>query len=321
MNHLIKFVLLATFMASTGAATAWEHQPKSGAWDVRGEYLALQPMISQSFYAQAVSPLDAFPNGTRFNNDFDYKSAYRLYASYGLCENDFQLIWTHLPKTSQSDSASGPLAPNGGIPIGGVFRFASSKVELEYYAVDALIGLWGRQCNAFRYTFRTGLHYANIKFEEDLIYRLGPGNEHINKRSHARGIGPEVAFEANYDLNFLHCFCPGRFALTSTVKGSLLVNRYKVQFQRDSALTQTQPFSKDASFWDLVPMWDIRIGLSYGYNFRCLKAILEVGYEALSYRNVIDREIFVDTASTGLSMDAFSNASFQGPYVALELIF
>lgn len=313
MNRLVRIISLTLFMICSGVQ-AWE-QP----FDIRGELLVLQPLIDQSFYAQEIA--NSFPGGTRFDNPFHYTCAYRLYGSYAFCDHDLQFIWTHLPKTSQSDSVSGVLQASSGL-IGNIFSGARSKVELEYFAADALIGWWGNQCNAFRFVLRTGLHYANFRFKEKLEYTGAfRGSDIHTNRNHTWGIGPEIVFETNYDLNFLNnCSC-GNFSLTSMVKGGLLASRYTVNFARSTPFSIAQPHANDNIFWQLVPMWDIRIGLSYSYEFACFKTLFELGYEMLSYHDAIDRVFFTDNIALSNSLDVYSDANFQGPYVALEFIF
>lgn len=267
----------------------------------------------------------AFPVGTRFDNEFDYQYAYRLYGSYAFCDDhDFQLIWTHLPKTHHSTSASGTLGATSGMPLGILYSFASSRIDLQYYSADALIGCWGNQCNALSFMFRTGLHYANFIFEEAISYRGGPGvpPDNLDFHSHTWGIGPEIAAELDYNLPFLrNCLC-GDLTLTSRIKGGLLVSHYHNTFDRVTAAMVVQPFSNDQHRWDVLPVLDIQMGLSYGRQFGCFQAIVEIGYEVLSYRNIIPKAWFAGTGGAGgLSVDLYSDVNFQGPYLALEFMF
>lgn len=320
------FILSLLLFTSTCAVFAASHRPCPGEWDVRGEVLFFTPSISQSFFAQETLPeAPSFPGNTREDNGFNQKYAYRLYATYAFCDTDLQLIWTHFPRQSHSEivSGRGPLLPTSGMPVGGIIDIATSTVQLNYYAVEALIGFWERQCNNFDFMFRTGLQYANIKFYENILY-LGPTRpvegDRIENISHCWGIGPEVVFETNYNLHFFQKWCPGDFGLASTVKGGLLVSKYNTQLIR--TIEQLfDPFSNDEARWDIVPMFDLRLGLNYYRKFRCFNASFEIGYEVLSYINAIDRIFFVDVITGGLSTDLYSNANFHGPYLALDFTF
>jgi len=338
--RLVRFVWVFFFsISSTVCASV---APENERWHIQGEYLYLLPSISQTAYAiQKVAPFLPIPAGERFTNDPDFQSAYRIEGIYNFCNcwSDFRFQWTHLPKFHQTDSvarsagARGLLMAIQGYPLSqiGAFFFtnASSKISFEYHAVDALAGFYGIQNRTFRTLLQLGLQYANFCFEEDLTYTSTDPVSflslvHLKNSSDLWGIGPELGFKVDYGIPYCQTLfhIPSALSLVAKARGALLVSHYNnVRFDYDTLGTPGLQLVnvKNPSRWDVIPFWDIRIGLNYALTFECLCTHLEVGYEMFSYRNVISRIQF--PFITPLNFTLESNVSFQGPYAALGCSF
>ncbi len=284
----------------------------------RIEALFLEPLFTQTAYAQQFTDT-TFPANRRFNNVFDFHWAYRLFGSVSLpCAPELQLIWTHLPKSCHTSSHTGPIVTVPNIEIGGIFASASSRITTQYMAFDTLLACWVPQCSLFDFKFNSGLHVANFLYNERLSYRGITPNEDLKNRCHTWGIGPEIAVNTSFPFTFLGC---PKLAFVSDLKGSLLASHYTANFKRISGVMATQPASRE-KFWNMIVMWGMRLGLNYSYRFGCFTSSLEFGYEMLSYRNVIEKVLFSGTGNAaGLSNNLFSDASFHGPYLALDIGF
>lgn len=313
MKNLMLTVISLLFI--TPSLTYGWVRPNPCHWGISGEYLYLLPMISESFYAQQSNSNGALAAGERYNNDLTFTSAYRLTAMYALGNRftDFQLIWTHLPKLSHTTSVSGNLFA---IRNSSNITSARSTIDVGFYSLEGIFGVWGYKSNPIDFIFHTGVHYTNLDFKETIEYEIVESDVRrisiTQNRSDIWGIGPEIAFALNYP--FLgNLFC-GRGALSfcSDVKGALLASRYQPRFQEDIS------FSNDEKRWGLVPFWDIRLGMSYTMSLSCMTTSLEIGYEMIYYHNAIDR---INFENSGHSFDLYSDANFQGPYIALGVIF
>lgn len=331
-KYLVAFLLMVSVLVSNLHAV--ERTPP-GRFSLQAEYLALFPTISQSYFAQEDAGV-GLPAGKRFKHELNFQSAYRLSGTYAFCDclNELQLIWTHLPNFSHTQSINGSFTATQGHPdIVQSFDFASatSRINLEYFALDALYRLWKMQCGGLDLFFRSGLHYANLRFQEKIRYSDALNVSvspifNVQNRSKTWGIGPELALDLYYLIP--HCtnlWC-GRanFSVATSLKGAFLASHHDASFLNVQS-SPTEPFeqatSDDQKRWDLVSFWDISVGLNCALAFACFDSSLEVGYEMFSYRNAIDRIFFADDTAEGLSFDLCNDANFQGPYVALQIIF
>lgn len=293
---------------------------------VQGEFLWLFPMISQSYYA--VDRRSIFPVGNRTNNEVGFRPAYRVLANYGFCDcfSDLQVRWTHLPHMSTTDTKSGNLLAAVSPPLivnSLTLISASSKIRLDYWATDISYGFWAYQYKCLDLFLRTGVHIARIEFKESLRYRsVSPVQFMLVKNtSRVFGLGPELDFDMRYTFP-----CQNRknaLALISSFRAAFLASRYHA-INRSSVNTTTTTslvLADDTKRWDFISFWDVRLGFNYTLPFNCFCVDLEAGYELFSYRNAIDRIYFSDSTSRGSSIDNYSDANFQGPYVALRVTF
>lgn len=307
-----------------------------GRFAIQGEYLYLFPVIDQSYYAQHQTGLGN-PSGKRVNHELDFRSAYRITAAYAFCDclNDIQFTWTHLPKFTHSDSVGDFVLATQGFPNTSadfIFRSADSHITLEHFSFDALYGLWGYQCNCVDLFLSAGLHYANINFKEQINYNdainiLGGAFEFVQNRSKLWGIGPELALDLHSPLPFCRSLCCGRgsLMLAARLKGALLASHRKANlfnsFTRITPPTTDTSSSDDQKRWDVIPFWDLRLGLNYTMAFACFAASFEAGYEIFVYHDAVNRIFFSDDIGRAITFDLLSDAKFQGPYFALGFVF
>lgn len=324
-------VAVTGLLSMTTSASAWD-RPDQGRWGVEVEYLYLLPMVSQSYYAVDREGVGIVrPRGSRYNNELDFQSAYRIGLGYSFCENsqDLRFLWTHLPHASGSDTATGSLLTTQGPPslFSSAYVAAASEISLDYHALDVLFGFWRGQfpcLPCLDMGFQAGLQYARFKWDENLRYTLATTTvDSLDNKSRLWGIGPELACTLLYEIPFCQQLCgSGALSLAANVRGGVLVSKYKtslsVKRSTNEVLTTTVD---DQNRWDFVSFWDLRLGLNYRKAFRCFCADVEVGYELISYHNAINRIAFGDDLADGNSFDNYSDANFQGPYVALGFSF
>lgn len=329
MKGLMRAVIGLMFVVCTATSYAWV-RPDPGHGGISGEYLYLLPMISESYYTQERNVGLA---GQRHSNDFTFTSAYRLAGVYEFCNcfTDFQLVWTHLPKRNSSDSTNGDFFATQGLStVVSVVSNGQSSIDLEFYSVDGLLGFWGYHSKYVGFVFRTGIHYVNLNFKENIQYQQGTA--FLENLSNTWGIGPEIMFA----LSYTPPICSNLFersadlSLCLNCKGALLASKYDVRtdFRTVGLELFSNSFANNDKRWDLISFWDLRLGINYSMSLTCVTAYFEVGYEMLYYRNAIDRIDFYvqgsapdDPDTYGLSFDLYSDACFQGPYVALGFTF
>jgi len=321
-----KFTYISTFFvcfAIKSLQASITSQP--GSWDIQGEYLYLLPMVSESNYAVNITPDTTVAIGENFSNELDFHHAYRVEGVYTFhnCFNDFRVVWTHLPKFSDTSSTTSPsptLFPTQGqFDFATFFSSARSKISLEYYAIDALAGFHWLQCDKFTFLLQAGLHYAHFHFKEELTFTAPSNTFSLLNKSRLWGIGPELTLGLDYILPFgQNLFSRiGACGLEAKLRGALLASR-RFGLKSNTHTTLFLDVSDD-SIWDTVSFWDIRINFNYHLVFQSFNANLKIGYEVLSYRDAISR---VQYAGFGtISNNIYSDANFQGPFAALSFSF
>lgn len=303
--------------------------PGVGNCGIQAEYLYLKPSFEHSYYAISSSTFTT-PDGSRVNNEPDFHSAFRVGGFYNFCncKNDLNIRYTHL-RGSSKDSVEGTFLfntqgfPGNGVQIGQpITGFINSNLNFKYYAGDVVFGQLLIQDCPFNLTLFGGLHTAYIGFRENIFTfeRTISFSNTLEEKSHLWGIGPEIGMNFQY---FFPKFCGGRLSVIGDVRGSLLISKTdaELQFSTASPVGGSSRKIHNDKNWKGIPVFDLIIGLNYVYPFRCFNISLEIGYEAINYRNAINTIVFVDDTYPGNSLDVYSDLSIQGPYFALGIFF
>lgn len=302
---------------------------EAGNFEIQVEYLFLKPSFEQSYYA-IFSSTFATPNGSRVNNEPDFYSAFRVGGVYNFCncKNDLNIRYTYLNGNSK-DSVEGTFLfntqgfPGNGVQIGQpITGFINSDLNFKYCAGDVVFGqLLINDC-PFNLSLFGGLHAAYIRFRENIFTfesTISFSNT-LEEKSHLWGIGTEIGINFQY---FFPQFCGGWLSIIGNARGSLLISKTDAELQFTTASpgggSTRNIHNKD--IWRAIPVFDLAVGLNYDYPFRCFNLSLEIGYEAINYRNAINTIVFVDDTYPGNSLDVYSDLSIHGPYVALDISF
>lgn len=295
---------------------------------ISGEWLYMHPSYSQPYYV-IDSSTTSVPIGSRIANDASYHSGYRLEALYAfcLCPNDVRLRWTHFPSFTERDSTSGAalfsVLSNPDTSIEGLPGTFSMRDTFEFYMLDLVFTQPFVECGPFHFDVQAGVTYGYLDLRERAFFNRATSTDRITSMHSQRwGIGPEIGYEFTYCL-------PCNLTLTGRgYVGALVSQRessyYDANLTQAGAVSKVNADTKNREYWDLMPLSDLRFGLSYtgclgflyGFPFD-----VEVGYELLTLYRGLDRQFYPDANGDGASSDHLMNFSLHGPYVHVGLTF
>ena len=269
------------------------------------------------------------PNGTIRNNDFGFKSGFRLGGVYALCDckREFQVYYTRLSaghsKRVSGDRLWGPVGIGTIEGEGSLYPFegtAQSDVHSLYQRVEANFAQQTFDCSGLDVYLQLGFEFASFNYRQNDVYARTVGAT-IDRRQKSKtwGIGPQVGLAVEYDLCDCSEYLPGRWSLTGLASGSLLVSESKLRNQQGVALTHLRAVDDPA--WRIVPAVHARIGLNYGTTIQCYETNFEVGYEFNSYFRGLARSGFPNSGTTGLNPVGFYNYDLQGLYISGSMHF
>lgn len=316
-----------------------------GEFTLRGEWLIFKPSIDQSYYAISSSNNrfgeDIFPDGTRYNNNPDFSSGFRLEGiyTYPNCQRQLDFRFTRF-STNHSDHVTGPFLfdvigyPGDGAQAPEDASYAGTARSHEhfgYYGADLTMNRFLiRNCNKESFSFLFGLHYANVEFKESFSSTgafIDDGapvavNNHLTQDSQFWGIGPQIGFDYHYLLPNFVWISNGAFSLEANARASLLCSRTETTFHYDTVRTGPVGVNlQNRPIWRVTPSVDARLGLKYNLCEGCFNATFEVGYEVIWYGDCINSIVGNDVAFPGNSIDVYSNLNLQGPYMSLSVAF
>ncbi len=323
-----KLICLFSLLFAAGQLAAHLH-PTNGCWDLTAEYLYFRPSVDDTYFVISSVGSDGEPNGTRENNDFSFRSGFRVGGAYGFCgcNQEAQIYYTRLnAKTTKTVSGNAMGATKGSAllittdgldPFSG---FAQSSLNCFYQRVD---GLFAGQvfccCGSNLYLFG-GVEYASVRLNENINYviDLTPPDTVLQKER-TWGIGPQLGIDYDYYLcSFSACRCPGALSLVTRASTSLLVSK-----SRESLTTVGSAVfrANDHHSWRIVPAFHARVGINYTCSFNCWAAALEIGYEIDSYLRGLTRIFFTDSSALSYSASNYFNFDVQGLYVSATVGF
>jgi len=298
-------------------------------FEIQLEYLYLKPSFEQPYYAISSTTFSTV-NGPRENNVPDFHSAFRAEGVYNFCNsmNDVVVRFTYL-NGSDKDREDGTYLfdtqgfPGNGVQIGQpITGSITSDLRFKYYAGDVVFGQSIFDNCIFDLSLFGGVHVAYIEFRENIFTfeRTILFTNELTQKSELRGIGPEIGIDFQY--LFSNC-CIGKVSLVGSARGALLINETQAEFQftTGSPVGGSTREIKNKDNWKALPVFELGFGLNFEYAFKCFITNIEIGYEAINYRNAINTMTFFDDTYPGNSSDNYSDLSFHGPYAALKFVF
>lgn len=313
-------------MTACVGSLAADINPATGQWRITAEYLYLLPTVDDTFFVIDSPVTTDFPNGSRKNNDFNFKSGWRLGGGYTFCENsELQVMYTNL-NASQSKTVTGDFlwGTAGNATLVSNFEnyagSASSSLSNKYQRLDVLYAQELFSCGGLDFAVQFGLEAAELRLNEGYTYTAllaeAPALVGIaDLHSKTKGIGPQIGFSIDYELYRGDDCCPGVLSLNVVTGGSLL-----------AADTKNSVFStvdddivldvSDSKSWRVIPALHASIGLNYDMAFDCVDASFGIGYEFSSYLRGLSRVSFPDDVAEGLSYNNYYNFDLQGLYVS-----
>lgn len=323
-------------------------QLEPGEFGILGEYLYLHPSFNDTAFV--VEDPGGFaggaflPAGTRFNNNFNYRSGFRLEGGYAFCcpTDEVRIRWTHLNghhnRTITSDLALFPTEGFPDINDGAYVGPVSSRVDFNFNCVEGFLQRDVYCCCPLTIALRAGLQYARIKTHENIDYANPEGgsgralqpdpseSEMVKFSQKMWGIGPEVGIAADYSLTSWNCLsnfmCGGDLSLTSIASGGLLAGQLISRFVASDLVGDLVDTPNDR-LWKVVPTFYIRMGVNYArcINWGCIKGAtaVEIGYEFLTYCEGLAKIRYTTTDAT--SFDQYLSFNMHGPFAGLSFAF
>lgn len=316
-----------------GSAHAHLH-PGPGKFGVTAEYLYFMPSFDDTYFVVDSSDA-ALLVGERLNNDFDYRSGYRIGAAYGFCgscQRTLEVTYSHLNGSHNRNVAGTDLFATIG-PADLVSGFesyegvASASNSIQYNRVDGLFAQSVFDCCGTNVHFLFGLEWASLHLNENYAYTSATLLGELSQKSRAWGVGPEVGFEVDYAFFECNQGCmPGTVSLIVKSTASLLSAR---SYTSIGAVTTTIPGGivtilddlTDENTWRVIPALHARIGLGFDTNVCGWGSSFEIGYEYSSYIRGFGRATLPDDVADGLVITQYNNYDLQGLYVSASVSF
>lgn len=286
-----RFYLLFTFFLCGLNVYALQNGCHFG---LKGEFLYLKPTNEISF-----ASLENGAGLTTFlYNVPDYKPGFRVEGLYAFgCQNVLHGRFTYYNTGKVHRVVTGSFITP--IALEGTF---DDTLKIKYYSIEALFGRWLFDACDFDLELDAGLVYSSIKYTESTAIDMPitfPRNQ-----LKFWGVGPEVAINLGYKLP--RCY---EFGFVFDARASLLVARTS-NFKTD---INVGSLTSEPSF-QVTPAADIKLGVDWTHNWRCLSVNFGLGYEWIYYHQAIT---FFDASFASKTF----NTSFSGPYGTLSLIF
>lgn len=331
-----KMFLSLMAILSIGTLSAISH-PAPGGFGVTAEYLYFMPTFDDTYFVISSDTVNGNgPLGERLNNDFDFKSGYRIGAAYAFCtcERQVEVIYTHL-NASQNRTVGGlRLWPTLGSPtmlssLAAAAPYAgtaTSNLSAKYNRVDALFSQGVFDCNSCQLDVRLlcGVEYAYLQLDEN--YSFDPTGDPFDvvRTSHTWGVGPEIGFEMDYSLWRCDRCLPGVLSLVVRSTGSLLSGNTKTtasDIRTLAGVTTIFDDVNDEAGWRVIPVLHARVGLEYDMCFCGQETSLEIGYEFSSYLRGFARTTVPDDVATSDLLTNYNSYDLQGLYVSASVSF
>lgn len=315
-----------------GAVNADNH-PAPGKFGVTAEYLYFMPSFDDTYFVlNNTSGTTDEAVGKRLNNDFNFKSGYRIGAVYAFCacQRAFEVTYSHLNASQNrivaGTTISGTLGRADFISLFENYSgTAASNLAAKYNRVDALFSQSVFDCCQTNVHLLFGLEYAYLRLNENYTYTRATQVGTNQQTSKVCGIGPELGVEIDYAILDCQKFCPGTLSLIVKSTGSLLSSESKTTVNTLRTPAQGAPVIEanlnDEKSWRVIPVFHARFGLGYETCICGTGASFEVGYEYSSYFRGFGRTNLVDDIAGNLAITNYNNYDLQGLYVSASVSF
>lgn len=293
-------------------------------FELGAEYLYYQPILNNDFMARpnlnSDTPFILQPGGPGRKDKFGYASGLRLNAAYSdpssLIRNG-SLRLSYLPaatsrklhfETTPSEALNSPF-------------ILHSHRSLTYFAADLATAIPVIILSNATFLVEPGLHCTFIDLVNKNRFTLPNGNSFsraiLKEKSETWGAGPQVACKLSY------MFC-NQWTVKLGIKGGLLISRAKAHYHLDNLDNQNnffEPMPSPKALWKAFPFWETSLSISSCFLVKGSAIWAEIGYEYLSYSNLISRGEFAGSDFSGRVHNSFGDFDLQGPYLSIKTLF
>jgi hypothetical protein len=295
-----------------------------------GEYLYFRPILDDTYYAFPKQNIDVL-EGTNLSDQYEFSSGYRVEGRYFFCDRAILGVrWSSLKSSHQETFVTtfadpvpfpSPFAPVINVTI-------TDLIELNYQSADAFMSFpFQHFCIESALSF--GVHYINVFTKQNTDFSgviTPPLRPRINMgqwMTEVSGVGPELALSGGYYLPKI-VFFPNIQLIGSLQIGALIIdsdtksaNAYIVS-NAPLAIAAFQ-FSNE-EIQRIVSFFDLRLGIESTFCLSCFSFEMGLGYEALLYRNLLNRTISANAVG-GPTFDFYSDLFFHGLFVRLGIAY
>lgn len=298
--------------------------PCPDTWRASGEYLYLLPTFDDTYFVFNSGVSTTFPNGKRENNDFDFKSGFRVGLEYAMCptHREVAAYYTHLSAHQEKTVSGSHLWATVGRPdqVSSFENFAgtaASRLGILYQRGDLVFSQQAISSCGMYFYIEPSLEYAYLRLDEHYDYQKATAHGSTHQKSRTWGVGPQIGLGLDYNFYEGTCNCnmTHAFSITSLFSGSILVGRAKTNNHQVLAASNLLNIS-DEHTWRTIPALHARVGLNYMVNGSWMGASVGVGYELNTYLRAVGRTQFPDDVADGLCTTNYYNFDVQGLYVS-----
>ncbi len=321
--------LLAAFaaQASKGAAyIAQQNEPEMARFSLIGGATYLMPNMNGLDYLNNTL-YDDTPTTQIYSLDRDYHFGYFLAAGYMISKQyDVQVSWSQLDtSTSGAASVTGSTdyissSNQYGYDLNGATLNAHSSETLNFQSFDGTLGQYHDLSNNLSARLFAGVRYAKIENNtlnnyEDIDL---PFSFFDQIDSSFSGWGPELGFDANYDVY-------DWFGIIGRFSAALLIGELETYSNTYDSYDQVQSSIENEG--RMVPAIDAKLGLTLNVPFMDMqdRVMLEAGYEVAYYFNVVDQVQnqygYATASATSMANHNLADVSMMGPYLNLGVKF
>ncbi len=242
--------------------------------------------------------------------------------------NNISLQYTHYLNARNSDSIAGKNSIGSYFPfVIGPSDSAKATVNLNYNAVDLMLGQNINIGHKLALRAAAGLRYANTNFELKAHYTKlieqtdsDEYTSNVKQTNDFSGIGPRLALNGNYNLI-------RGFGIIANVGGSLLISAVDNKFsarivlrrKSDGSIMRDNTYNFDyKSNNQIIPECDAQLGIDYAHHFNNkFSLIFDAGWKITHYFNIIETVWFDRLFSRNLKSKYLS---FSGPFLGVTFI-
>jgi len=308
----MKKLSLALAMLGLGSTIAYaggidyQEPDDAGVFTIGAEALYVRPTDGNFVYGIQGTSSSTQVVGRTLSNNPDFQWGYHLDIAYATPGDgpDISLGYTDLNTEDKQTRAA----------LIGDADTARIKTTYDYTDIDLLIGKEFVLQNRYHFHPFAGLRYADIDSKDRAAYSKDSDIIAAGEvRNETTGVGPRAGVDAAVELS-------NGFSLVGRAAGSVLYSGFDWKFNgataSEGSVTKTA-YLKNSDQHITVPEVDYRLGVNYMHEFSPETSFgVEIGWTAVQYSNVLNRNGNVDSAQLG--DQNLSDWGFQGPYLRLQ---